>query len=547
MFRKITKLLCGASFVLLGQGITAQIWQSHGGNISGVIFSPKMVVSNDTVFIAYINPMNDNVEFRKSSGNTWVNIGSYSTKDDAFDLELDNDGKPLLARVQSPLVAGTFEFNLEVLKYNNGVVSVVESTSLGSGPNTNNMVDIFDLAINPSGGMGIIFRFNHSYPTLYKAKVGSGMDATWYNGDVVLAPGGNSGIKNARLMYNSKGAIILSRNETTFGGTVNALVIHAYRHSTTSSTPTSVIAPTISSSTIIEQYIEVDKFNDTLYAVATNLEQLSSIYRISLDENENVGFSNLMNLNAAMLNPRIKISSTGATYIAYNEEAGNNAPGKVKVYGPSAPNLSTENVLGNSNFNDVGNIVGDMSLALNGEDAYVIFQYGPPFNNAKVRKFACPNEPITINYNTNTGIISATGVLANGTYQWIDCDDQTALGTLSTFEPSESGSYKLTVSYGDCQVNSECINVVISGGASLDENNNKSIKLFPNPTKEKVTISNLHADDEIFIVDICGKNVFQKTAQFDQETISVSALLPGYYLVKVQSKGIEKTKPLIVE
>jgi hypothetical protein len=37
----------------------AQIWQNSGANISSVVFSPKMVVSNDTVFIAYVNPVNN--------------------------------------------------------------------------------------------------------------------------------------------------------------------------------------------------------------------------------------------------------------------------------------------------------------------------------------------------------------------------------------------------------------------------------------------------------------------------------------------------------
>jgi hypothetical protein len=541
MKRIITSL--GVLLGLLGFATKsfAQAWENYGSTISSVIFSPKIVIANDTAFIAYINPMNGNVEFRKNANQTWVNLGSFATRDDQFDLELGVDGYPLLATVQSSLNGSELDFFLTVRKYENGSVGITEaSVLLGTGPNTSNFVDIFDLAVNPNDGLGVIFRYNNSYQTRYRSKVGTDIWSSSYN---VLAPGGSSGIKNARLTYTSNGAVILSRNESTFGGIVNALVFHAFLHNTVDSDPTQVIAPVLSSSTVIEQYIELDTYDDEIYAVMTDAANSSTIYKISLNAIGNIGFTSHYVLGNTKLNPQIKLDQAGNAFIAYVEEAGTNYPGKVSVFDPL---FEEEIVLGASNFNDAGNMVGEMSMAINDGAAYVFYQYGPPFNNAKVRKFGCPSDFI-ITYNQGDNIISVSGAGSGSTYEWFACGESTVLGTNSTFSPTQSGSYEVVVTSGNCLVASNCLAVVLDNSAGLNVSVLNDVNIFPNPASEVLYITNVKPGVQLTISDVSGKIHFSENVQNESLTIPCHTLQAGMYLVAITSTEQVQTKTILIQ
>jgi len=531
----------------------AQLWQNSGANISGVVFSPKMVVSHDTVFIAYLNSMNNQVEMRKQVGNTWELLGSVSSKDGVFDLELGSDGLPILATVSSSLNGSNQDFNLVLHKYEAPNWFPYGGTSLGSGPNTNNVIDIFDFATHPglSDAFGVIFRFNNSYQTIYKGKIGGVTQATWSDSYFVLAPGGNSGVKNARLVYtnSSPDAFIVSRNETTFGGVVDAVVIHVFKHSIFNENPIEIVAPSISSSTIIGQNIELVSRGNDVYAALTNNSSLSTIYKIN-DVNNSVGFVAVHTLGANQLYPRIQIDPlSGDVYIAYVEEDGPLYPGKVSKFDLDFDN---ETVLGGVKFNDVGNMVGDMSLAVNGSEAYVFFQYGPPFNNAKVRKFACPTEVPTVVFNETTGVLSATGNFIPGDYEWINCANENVVATTSTFEPTSSGDYALIVSYGDCEVVSECVNVTLDNdpGVGIDDAFLNGLKLYPNPismgSEHEIHLINAAPNSTFSLMDQTGRVVYTAKSTNDNK-INVTNLESGVYFVRATNQnGTVETLRLVI-
>lgn len=526
----------------------AQLWHNVGPNISGVALKPKIVISNDTAFIAYGNMATNMVEFRKQVGNTWQLLGQYSARDYAFDLELSQNGAPLLAYVSAQLVSGNLNFSLEVMRYQNGTVSNYDFTSLGSGPNTNNTVDIFDFEVHPAinGAHGVIFRFNNSYQTIYKGKIGGPSGPMWSDSYFVLAVGGNSGIKDAKLVYNTTDldAFIVSRNETSFGGTVNALVGHIFRHIAAEAAPAEIVAPFIQSSNIIDQHIELVSYDNEVYAVLTS-SGAATIYKFLISSMGNVTFNTFYGLGTTKLEPKMNVDSDGNFYVSYVEEVGATYPGKVSVFDAAFTN---ETVLGGTNYNDLGNMVGDWSLALNGTEPYVFYSYGPPFNNAKVRKFGCPDAP-DLSFNEATGVLSAPNATAGGAYSWIDCTNQTELATTATFTPSATGTYGLVITYGDCDAVSDCLQVTVGGGntSGILEQEVLQMMVYPNPASDKLMVVNLEANSEVLLMDQLGKVVFQTTASSDIIQISVANLHSGvYYVRSLSSNGTLNSERLVI-
>lgn len=513
---------------------TAQIWHNSGTNISGVALNPKIVISNDTAFIAYGNMATNMVEFRKQVGNTWQLLGQYSARDYAFDLELSQNGAPLLAYVSAQLVSGNLNFSLEVMRYQNGSVSNYDFTSLGSGPNTNNIVDIFDFEVNPAinGAHGVIFRFNNSYQTIYKGKIGGPSGPMWSDSYFVLAVGGNSGIKDAKLVYNTTDldAFIVSRNESSFGGTVNALVGHIFRHSATQAAPSEIVAPFIQSSNIIDQSIELVSYNNEVYAVLTS-SGASTIYKFLITSTGSVTFNTFYGLGTTKLEPKMNVDSDGNFYVSYVEEVGPTYPGKVSVFDAT---FTTETVLGSTNYNDLGNMVGEWSLALNGTEPFVFYSYGPPFNNAKVRKFGCPAAP-TLSLNETTGVLSAPNAVAGGTYSWINCDTQAEVATTVTFTPTQTGLYGLNITYNNCVANAACIQVTVGGGGSsnIDEDQLAQISIYPNPASSVFYLNNLESNTNVMLVDQLGKVIYQTVSQHNTVEIPIINFQSGVYFIKL--------------
>ncbi|BDD02317.1 carbohydrate-binding protein [Persicobacter psychrovividus] len=67
-----------------------------------------------------------------------------------------------------------------------------------------------------------------------------------------------------------------------------------------------------------------------------------------------------------------------------------------------------------------------------------------------------------------------------------------------------------------------------------------NIRLFPNPTSNEVTLEGLSAESNIQILDLNGIILLNTIAKTYQETIDISHLMPGIYLVKVN--GVKPIK-----
>lgn len=71
---------------------------------------------------------------------------------------------------------------------------------------------------------------------------------------------------------------------------------------------------------------------------------------------------------------------------------------------------------------------------------------------------------------------------------------------------------------------------------SIEEANKTTLSIFPNPTKEKLTISSNNANlENISIFNIQGQEVLRVKFQQNEQTITVSSLQAGVYFLKAES------------
>ncbi len=80
----------------------------------------------------------------------------------------------------------------------------------------------------------------------------------------------------------------------------------------------------------------------------------------------------------------------------------------------------------------------------------------------------------------------------------------------------------------------------------IGENNTNAFSLYPNPANTQINIvSQLSGEKTVTVFDISGKRLVQKTLNSD--TMDISQLTSGMYIVKISQGTITSTKKLIVE
>ncbi len=153
---------------------------------------------------------------------------------------------------------------------------------------------------------------------------------------------------------------------------------------------------------------------------------------------------------------------------------------------------------------------------------------------------------LTIGTTPSVTITSTDGVnlLANGaatTYTWIDCADSSVVGTGSTFMPSDNGDYAVIGDDNGCTDTSACFAVV---SISINEFSNSMVSIYPNPTKELLSINTNEVLSKIFVMDNSGRVVIE--AENTTKQLDVSSLAKGrYILVLVNKQGARVEKSFV--
>ena len=133
--------------------------------------------------------------------------------------------------------------------------------------------------------------------------------------------------------------------------------------------------------------------------------------------------------------------------------------------------------------------------------------------------------------NGNATITSGTAL----TYQWINCATGAAIAgaTSQTFTATANGSYAVVVGDGTCTDTSSC---VVINNVSIKEIINSVVSLFPNPTRDFVTLTMTASNATVTVVDAQGK-LLQSVNVVNGGTIDLSTYETGIYIFSIKTEN----------
>jgi len=134
----------------------------------------------------------------------------------------------------------------------------------------------------------------------------------------------------------------------------------------------------------------------------------------------------------------------------------------------------------------------------------------------------------------------------SGSYQWIDCDANTAItGENSiSYLATSNGNYAVEITNGTCVDTSYCYTI---SGVGIEEMNAIHFELFPNPATEVFTIKSKNTSSYLFeLVDVSGALVMSLQVNNYTSVLDISDLANGIYLVKIKANGLEVQKRVVI-
>lgn len=133
-----------------------------------------------------------------------------------------------------------------------------------------------------------------------------------------------------------------------------------------------------------------------------------------------------------------------------------------------------------------------------------------------------------------------TATSAQGTYQWLDCNNgyaQLQGATGRTFNPSFNGSYAVAITRNGCTDTSSCYNITTLGLEQLD--GRTTVRIFPVPARERLSIVlSEDADYQLSIHDLSGIGVLPDSTPFRKNIdLDISSLAAGMYIIGIRKNG----------
>jgi len=117
-------------------------------------------------------------------------------------------------------------------------------------------------------------------------------------------------------------------------------------------------------------------------------------------------------------------------------------------------------------------------------------------------------------------------------YQWFKDDVEIINANSSTYLPTESGDYKVMISYSStCSDISNTTSINFETLSILDIEKQPVLKFYPNPTKDLIQFTNLTRTKNYKIFSILGQEVKKGVLKANGE-INIQDLEPGLYLLE---------------
>ena len=181
--------------------------------------------------------------------------------------------------------------------------------------------------------------------------------------------------------------------------------------------------------------------------------------------------------------------------------------------------------------------------------AQIYFDSNPPIlTNTKTHIiFDCIN-----NFNNELAYSSPilTALNQESSYEWIDCtNDSIAISNENnqSFEPLLNGEYAVILSNDICYKVSDCYSVIDLVG--MDELNSFPVKIYPNPTHDKLFIEALEKVESIQILDMNGKVIFSDEnyeSKFKVD-LNLENISKGMYTIRIITANHNNNQIFIVQ
>ena len=129
---------------------------------------------------------------------------------------------------------------------------------------------------------------------------------------------------------------------------------------------------------------------------------------------------------------------------------------------------------------------------------------------------------------------SLSAVQNDALYQWVDCADNSPIpsATQQGLKPVESGTYKVAISYLDCQDTSACEQITVAGVLDIET---WRVEVYPNPFKGYILINRLNTTDELSyeLLGLSGKILRAGPITQGESTLKTERLAQGTYFLRI--------------
>ncbi|MCW5519705.1 T9SS type A sorting domain-containing protein [Aureitalea sp. L0-47] len=131
----------------------------------------------------------------------------------------------------------------------------------------------------------------------------------------------------------------------------------------------------------------------------------------------------------------------------------------------------------------------------------------------------------------------------SGAQQAFDSGILTGLGTEFSFTFTQLGTNDYR-----CDVHSNMFGTItVEEVLSIQDKFVKSLKLYPNPAKDQLTIFSLMKIDSFELANVSGQRVMQGKDDGNFSMLNVSTLQPGMYFLTVTSGDLSHTTKVIIQ
>ena len=138
-----------------------------------------------------------------------------------------------------------------------------------------------------------------------------------------------------------------------------------------------------------------------------------------------------------------------------------------------------------------------------------------------------------------------TALNASGTYQWIDCSDNSIIAgeTNQSFTPTANGDYAVIVTEDPCVDTSACVNVSTVGIVTISID---KLIVYPNPSIDGYfTVSYNGTIESIQVLDMLGREITLPTNLTTGE-VDGSTLAHGRYMIRVKTENGYRLSEIVI-